>query len=299
MGAKTSIGWWLAAALGALLAFGPGPASAHKSHKPISVWTKPAKMTAAEREDWDGVNADRALARVGPVASAAVLQKIANKRVREMAARRSDYAGYDVSVDLKRAHLCFKKSMEIEDQLEGGGGGSYSYIEQAPQWTQFADAILTTDGQTYTVEDYVRPCGAHSNKPLKLPKASLKLDGLAVSVGSPGPDASLTPSKGPETTVTDPAACNPSAGLYAVVDYSGVASATLTGVAPGGVGDISQPAGSGRVEVLIADGPLSGNYYGFDLGATVKLKLPDGDRVPVTPPAGEVGIKRIAVTPSC
>ncbi len=300
MGPKTRLNSGLAAALGLLLAFGAGAAAADKSprHKHASPWSKAARMTAAERSDFDYVNADRALARVGAVSSAAVLQKIANKRVREMAARHSDYAGYDVSVDLKRAHLCFTKSMEIEDELTGGGGGDYPEIEQNPRWTVFADAILTNAVGTYTVEDYVLPCGQHPQKPVRPPKGSLKLEGLAVSVGPPGAGASLTPVR-PLTTVTNPAACNASAGLYAVIDYSGIKSAHLTGrVLPGEV-SIDSPVSIGRSAVLLASGPLDGNNYGFELGVSAKLKLPDGDSVPITLAETSVGAKLISVAPSC
>jgi hypothetical protein len=279
-----------------LLVFASGAGA--RSHK--SPWSRAAKMTRAERQDFDLVNADRAMARVGPVSSAAVLQKIANKRVREMAARHSDYAGHDVSVDLKRADLCFKKSMEIEDELTGGGGGDYPQIEQNPEWTEFADAILTTGGSTYTVEDYVLPCGQHPHKPLKLPKGSLKLDGVTVSVGTPGPSAALTPVDGPIVTVTNQSACSPAAALYAVIDYSGTGAARISGSAVGSeVATIDQPVALGRSSVLLASGPTDGQNYGFELSATANLRLPDRDTVMITLPDTAVGAKAIEISPNC
>lgn len=278
-----------------LLVFASGAGA--RSHK--SPWSRAAKMTRAERRDFDLVNADRAMGRVGPVSSAAVLQKIANKRVREMAARHSDYAGHDISVDLERAHLCFQKSMEIEDELTGGGGGDYPQIEQNPEWTEFADAILITGGSMYTVEDYVLPCGQHPHKPLKLPKGSLKLDGVTVSVGTPGPSAALTPVDGPIVTVTNQSACNPAAGLYAVIDYSGTSAARISGAGLGSAVTINQPVTRGRSSVLLAPGPTDGQGYGFELSAAANLRLPDGDTVMITLPDATVGAKRIEISPSC
>src|ERR1700683_1102270 len=69
---------------------------------------RPAILSSAERSDFDQVNVDRLEARVGLLKSSAVLEAIANKRVHQMALRHSDYAGYDVRVNLRQEKLCVK-----------------------------------------------------------------------------------------------------------------------------------------------------------------------------------------------
>jgi hypothetical protein len=124
-----------------------------------------AALTSVEREDFDLVNGDRVQAGEGLLRTSAALQAIANKRVREMAARHSDYAGYDVAVDVRRAKLCTTAEREIEDQLQGGGDGNYGWIELNPRFTAFAVAIDTDASGTYEVEDYQAPCGLAKRKP--------------------------------------------------------------------------------------------------------------------------------------
>jgi hypothetical protein len=101
-------------------------ASHRKRAKPSGAgrFKRPAVLSSAERSDFDQVNVDRLESRVGFLKSSAVLEAIANKRVHQMALRHSDYAGYDVRVNLRQEKLCVKGAREIEDQLQGGGGGS-------------------------------------------------------------------------------------------------------------------------------------------------------------------------------
>ena len=276
----------------------PASAIAAPRTATLSQLTKPARMTAAERQDFDLVNADRAVARVGPLGSSAVLQAIANKRVREMAARHAGYAGHDVTVELKAAHVCFTASREIEDELTGGGGGDYPYIEQDPRYTLFADAILHSGGGTYEVEDYLTPCGQHPAPPLALPKATLRADGLAISVGQPAAGASLQALDSPIITLTNPTACNAAASLYLVVSYSGSGAARFSErTLPTGA-TLDQPVHNGRNALLLAAGPLEGPYS-FTLEVTARIRLPDHDAVTVTLPDTGYGAKDLQISPSC
>jgi hypothetical protein len=245
---------------------------------------RPAILSSAERSDFDQVNVDRLESRVGLLKSSAVLEAIANKRVHQMARRHSDYAGYDIRVNLRQEKLCVKGGREIEDQLQGGGG-SYPSIELNPRWTVFAVAIYSDPSGTYTVEDYAAPCGLKPPKPIRLPKGSLSLDGLAVSAGPPASSARLYPMY---STITSLVACNPQAGLYAVVRYSGPKNGSIDGT---GIGNtilpIDQPAARGRNAVLLAKNLVTGSY-GFGLEAAGRIRLPDGDRAAI--PISQVGI---------
>ena len=211
-----------------------------------------------------------------------------------MAARNSDYAGYDVAVNIKRAKLCSRGDREIEDQLQGGGGGDYPEIELDPRWTVFAVAIYTDRQGTYEVEDYADPCGAKPFKPLTLPKASAQFEGLAVSVGAPATSAALYP---PGETITSPAACNPAAGLYAVVRYAGSSLGYFFGIATPG-GPIDQPAKPGTNAILLATG-LGAQPYSFAFAVDARIRLPDGDHVAVQLPTGPFGGKFITLSPNC
>lgn len=275
-------------------------ASASGKHKrssgtiPGANWFRgPALLSSAEREDFDLVNADRAQAGVGPLETSAALEAIAKKRVLEMAARNSDYAGYDVAVNIKRAKLCSRGNREIEDQLQGGGG-DYPEIELDPRWTVFAVAIYTDQQGTYEVEDYADPCGLKPFKPLRLPKASAQFEGLAVSVGAPGTGAALYP---PGETITSPTACNPAAGLYAMVRYSGSSSGYFFGIATPG-GPIDQPAKPGSNAILLATG-LGEEPYSFAFAVDARIKLPDGDHVAVQLPTGPFGGKFTTLSLNC
>jgi hypothetical protein len=219
--------------------------SQRKRAKPSGAarFKRPAVLSSAERSDFDQVNVDRLESRVGLLKSSAVLEAIANKRVHQMARRHSDYAGYDIRVNLRQEKLCVKGGREIEDQLQGGGGASYPSIELNPRWTVFAAAIYSDPSGTYTVEDYVAPCGLKPPKPIRLPKGSLSLDGLAVSVGPPASSARLYPMY---STITSSVACNPQAGLYAVVRYSGPKNGSIDGTSIGNtILPIDQPAAPG------------------------------------------------------
>jgi hypothetical protein len=214
-----------------------------------------------------------------------------------MALRHSEYAGYDVRVNLRQEKLCVKGAREIEDQLQGGGGGSYPSIELNPRWTVFAGAIYSDPSGTYTVEDYAAPCGLKPPKPMPLPQGSLSLDGLAVSIGPPASSATLYPL---DSTITSPVACNPQAGLYAVVRYSGPKNGSIYGT---GIGNtilpIDQPAARGRNAVLLAQNLVKG-IYGFGLEAAGRIRLPDGDRPTI--PISQMGIgakEAVTVSPSC
>jgi len=253
-----------------------------------------AVLTPPERQDFDAVNADRATAGVGPLQTSAALQAIANKRATLMAQMNSDYAGYDVVQDIKAAGLCATAQMEIEDQLQGGGG-SYPEIELNPKWTVFAVAIVTNAVGTYEVEDYAEPCGATPPAALPLPHGSVTLQGLAVSVGPPAAGMTLYPLG---STITDPTACNPAAGLYAVVSYSGSSGVSFVGESSAGA-TIDQPATPGTDDVLLGTG-LSPSDVTFEIELQARLTLPDGDTVSVQLPAAGVGGKLGAVlAPSC
>jgi hypothetical protein len=254
-----------------------------------------AVLTSAERQDFDLVNGDRILAGEGLLRTSAALQAIANKRTREMAARHSDYAGYDVAVDVRHAKLCTSDEREIEDQLQGGGGGIFSAIELNPRFTAFAVAIYTDASGTYEVEDYQAPCGLAKLKPPALPKASVSLAGLAVSVGAPAPGTSLSPLG---STITSSLACDPAAGLYAMIRYSGSRSGYFRGEAiPGN--PIDQPAIPGTDGVLLAT-DLGAGRYSFGLDVDARIKLPDGDWVTLQLPGTGLGSKFAAViSPSC
>ena len=270
---------------------GWGAVAAAARRLPGANWfPRPAVLTGAEHQDFDLVNADRAQAGVGPVETSAALQAIAERRVLKMAARNSDYAGYDVAVDIKRARLCSRGNREIEDQLQGGGG-DYPEIELDPRWTVFAVAIYTDATGTYEVEDYAAPCGLKRFKPLALPKASAVFEGLAVSVGAPAADAPLYPVG---ETINSPVACNPAAGLYAVVRYSGSPSGYFYGIAiPGG--PIDQPARPGSNAVLLAT-DLGAGPYSFAFAVEARIRLPDGDRIAVQLPTGPFGGKFITLS---
>jgi len=253
-----------------------------------------AALTPAERQDFDAVNADRAMAAVGPLQTSSALEAIANKRATLMAQMNSDYAGYDVVQDIKAAGLCATAQMEIEDQLQGGGG-SYPEIELNPEWTVFAVAIVTNAVGTYEVEDYAEPCGSTPQAPLTLPQGSVTLQGLAVAVGPPSASATLYPLG---STITDPSACNPAAGLYAVVSYSGSSGVSLTGESSAGA-TIDQPATPGTDDVLLGT-DLSPGDVTFEIVLDASLTLPDGDAVSVQLPGAGVGGKLAAVlAPSC
>ena len=263
-------------------------------------FARPAKLTQAERDEFDSVNGDRVAAHVGLVSSSAVLQAIADLRVRQMAAKHTDYAGYDVRVNALRTHLCFTGVREIEGESLGGGGSDfppYPSIELNPRWTSFADASYTADGATYTVQDYLEACGVKPAKPISLPRASLSLRGLAVSIGPPAPGATLVPLG---STFTDPVACNPRAGLYAVVRYSGPAGLLYGTVLAGGIiENVQQTISAGTDAVALATN-LAGNQYGFELSFNYTLKLPDGDRIYLVLPGATVGSElAVNVTPSC
>lgn len=266
----------------------------------VGGFAKPAKLTKVERDEFDSVNGDRVAAHVGLLGSSAVLQAIAELRVRQMAAKHADYAGYDVRVNAKRTHLCFKGVREIEGESLGTGGSDfppYPSIELNPQWTSFADASYTADGATYTVQDYLEACAIKPPAPISLPKASLTLKGLAVSLGPPGPSASVMPVG---STFTDPVACNSQAGLYAVVSYTGP-SGLLYGTVLAGdtIEHVQQTIASGTDAVELATN-LAGNQYGFALSFNYSLRLPDGDRIYIVLSNTSVGSKLAAnVTPNC
>jgi hypothetical protein len=239
-------------------------------------------------------------AHVGLVGSSAALQAIADLRVREMAARHTDYAGYDVRVNAKRTHLCFLGVREIEGESLGGGGSDfppYPSIELNPRWTSFADASYTADGATYTVQDYLEACGVKPAKPISLPRVSLTLRGLVVSLGPPAPGASLLPLR---STFTGPIACNPQAGLYAVVRYSGPAGLLYGTVLAGGtIEHVQQTISPGTDAVALATN-LAGHQYGFALSFNDMLRLPDGDRIYIVLPDATVGAKlAVNITPNC
>lgn len=253
-----------------------------------------ATLTAAEREDLDDVNVDRAMAVVGPLQSSAALEAIATKRATIMEQMKSDYAGYDVVQDIKAAGLCATAQMEIEDQLQGGGGG-YPSIELNPRWTVFAVAIVTNSVGTYEVEDYAQPCGTTPQAPLTLPQGSVTLQGLAVSVGPPPTGATLYPLG---STITDPTACDPAAGLYAVVSYSGASGLSFFGESSAGA-TIDEPAQPGTDDVLLGT-DLSPGSVAFEMVLRAGLTLPDGDTVAVQLPGAGVGGKLGAeLAPSC
>lgn len=265
-----------------------------------SGFAKPAKLTKLERDEFDSVNGDRVAAHVGLLDSSAVLQAIADLRVRQMAAKHADYAGYDVRVNAKRTHLCFKGVREIEGESLGTGGSGfppYPSIELNPHWTSFADATYTADGATYTVQDYLEACAIKPPAPISLPKASLALNGLAVSLGPPAPGAAVMPLG---STFTDPVACNSQAGLYAVVRYSGP-SGLLYGTVLAGdtIQHVQQTIASGTDAVELATN-LAGNQYGFALAFNYSLRLPDGDPIYIVLPDTSIGSTLAAnVTPNC
>jgi hypothetical protein len=266
----------------------------------VSGFAKPAKLTQAERDEFDSVNGDRVAAHVGLLNSSAVLQAIADLRVRQMAAKHADYAGYDVRVNAKRTHLCFKGVREIEGESLGTGGSEfppYPSIELNPQWTSFADASYTADGATYTVQDYLQACAIKPPAPIALPTASLALKGLAVSIGPPAPSAAVLPLG---STFTDPVACNSQAGLYAVVRYTGPTGLVYGTVLAGGtIQHIQQTIASGTDAVQLATN-LAGNQYGFALSFNYTLRLPDGDRIYIVLPNTTIGSQLAAtVTPNC
>jgi len=263
-------------------------------------FAKPARLTTVERQEFDSVSGDRVAADVGLLRTSAVLQSIAELRVRQMAARHTDYAGYDVRVNVKRTRLCFKGVREIEGESLGSGGADfppYAPIELDPRWTTFADASYTDGDATYTVQDYLAACGVKPPKPVPLPRASLSLKGLAVSLGPPAAGAHLSPLG---STFTDPVACNSRAGLYAVVRYSGPAGILYGVVLAGGtIEHVERHVSRGTDAVELAS-DLAGNQFGFALSFNYRLRLADGDRIYIVLPDTSVGSKLAAnVTPSC
>jgi hypothetical protein len=287
-------------AVGAIVLAGACAPAAAAHGSAAGGFAKPAKLTSAERDEFDSVNGDRVAADVGLVSSSAALQAIADLRVRQMAAKHTDYAGYDVRVNAKATHLCFKGVREIEGESPGDGGSDfppYPSIELNPRWTSFADASITADGATYTVQDYLEACGVKPGKPISLPRVSLTLKGLAVSIGPPAPGASLLALG---STFTNPVACNPQADLYAVVRYSGPAGLLYGTVLAGGTIEHLQHTISPGTDAVALATNLAGNQYGFAPSLNYTLRLPDGDRIYIALPDATVGSKlAVNITPSC
>ena len=168
------------------------------SGKPAEPTTSPGpvNLTPAEQEAVDTLNDERSAAHVAALASSPVLQAIAEKRVHEMAAMHTDYAGHDVVVDLKDEHICTraqreisgvssspvaapmnreKERQEIVENLEHGAraaepmatpavSGSMSeeeielQIPIDPTYKVVGVAILEAGGEIYRVEDFAEPC---------------------------------------------------------------------------------------------------------------------------------------------
>jgi Cysteine-rich secretory protein family len=97
----------------------PGRATKPGAHAPSSskrpLRAGPVNLTPAERKVFEEVNSARAEHKVPAVTTSPDLQTIAEKRSREMAAHESDYAGYDVFIDLREAGFCTKGQREISE----------------------------------------------------------------------------------------------------------------------------------------------------------------------------------------
>ena len=258
----------------------------------------PAKLTAAERHEWDSINGDRIAAHVGVLRSSAVLERIARLRVRQMAARHSDYAGYDVGVNIRNTHLCSRGSREIEGESTAGTDfPAYAQIQLGRDWTAFADASYTSDGTTYTVQDYLQACNEQPAKPITLPHAHLTLTGIAVSVGPPSAGSALPLG----SRITDTTACNPQADLWAVVRYAGPRG-VLAGeaLAAGSIRQFQAHITPGTHAIRLAGDLAAGGSYGFLLSFDDVIRLPDGDRIYEALPGSTVGSKLAAtVAPDC
>ncbi len=175
----------------------PKPKKEGKPAKPTRTTSpSPVNLSPAELEEFDALNRERAAVKVPALSTSAVLQAIAEKRAREMAAAHADYAGHDVVVDLKDERICTRAQREISsvttslqatakaeaerdeiiEKIRRGepaalrGSGPYATIASAgeeeeipkirvdPTYKVVGVAILEAEGELYSVEDFAEPC---------------------------------------------------------------------------------------------------------------------------------------------
>ena len=152
-----------------------------------------ANLTPAEQALFDAVNKERAEHGVAALSTSAPLEAISEKRAHEMAEMNSDYAGHDVSVDIKNAGLCTKSQREIsglllsqagqeseerlkQEHLHGrglAGPAVFSalaansmltpeeeeiYIPIEAKWVVLGVGVVESGSYSYYTEDFAEPC---------------------------------------------------------------------------------------------------------------------------------------------
>jgi len=148
-------------------------------------------LSAAELALFNELNQERVASGVKALSTSSVLQAIAEKRVHEMAAQETDYAGHDVVVDLKEAGICTRAQREISgigiapgtrekeeaerraliEKVTGHPVASTASVPDEeeeeelipkirvdPAYTVIGVAVVVQGTAEYYVEDFATPC---------------------------------------------------------------------------------------------------------------------------------------------